>query len=174
MPAPLLIDIARIPDEGLDLAYLEADLRAWGAEGLWDPGGPVEAAVRLARSAGGVLAEGWVETAVRLACSRCSEAFTHPVREEFAVQYLPAPAAPAPEERELAPAELEVDFLRGETLDVGALVRENVLLGLPAQPLCRAECRGLCPRCGTNLNLGPCGCVTEAGDPRLRILKRLL
>lgn len=169
-----LIDIAHIPDEGLDLSYREADLRVWGAQGLWETGGPVEAAVHLARAAGGVLAQGWVGAPVVVACSRCSESFTHLVREEFTVHYLPAPTADAPDEHELDASELEVDFLSGDTLDVGALVRENVLLGLPAQPLCRAECRGLCPRCGANLNAGACGCVAESGDPRLRVLKRLL
>jgi len=174
MPASMLIDIARIPGEGLDLAYREADLRVWGAQGLWEPRGPVEAVIHLARSAGGVLAEGWVETPVLLACSRCSEPYTHTVREEFTVHYLPAPDAESPEASELAASELEVDFLTGQTLDVGALVRENVLLGIPAQPVCRVECRGLCARCGANLNLSPCGCVAEPGDPRLRVLKRPL
>jgi uncharacterized protein len=47
------------------------------------------------------------------------------------------------------------------------------LLALTERPLCRDECRGLCPRCGTNLNERDCGCTTEANDPRLAVLRNL-
>ncbi|HLC21226.1 MAG TPA: DUF177 domain-containing protein [Candidatus Methylomirabilis sp.] len=52
-------------------------------------------------------------------------------------------------------------------------MRENVLLNLPLQPLCRAECRGLCSRCGVNLNETSCQCRVQEPDPRLRPLQHL-
>lgn len=45
-----------------------------------------------------------------------------------------------------------------ETVDVTPDIREDVLLALPAYPVCREECRGLCPTCGKNLNSGSCSC----------------
>ena len=48
------------------------------------------------------------------------------------------------------------------------------MLALPTRPLCGEECRGLCPRCGANLNAGPCGCPASATGPRLAVLQTLL
>jgi uncharacterized protein len=52
-------------------------------------------------------------------------------------------------------------------------MREQFYLALPMKPLCRADCKGLCPMCGTNLNRGTCDCKREWKDPRLSALKEL-
>ncbi len=59
-------------------------------------------------------------------------------------------------------------------LDVDDDVRQSLLLALPAKPLCRADCRGLCPRCGRNLNQGACGCSIEKMDSPFVTLKKLI
>jgi DUF177 domain-containing protein len=69
--------------------------------------------------------------------------------------------------------DLEFSYYDGEEVDLTPLIREQTLLALPTRPLCREDCRGLCPRCGANLNQGDCGCPTEAGDPRLSVLRSL-
>lgn len=61
-----------------------------------------------------------------------------------------------------------------ENLDVDALMREDIVLSLPAKFLCKEDCRGLCPVCGKNRNEGECGCSTRSMDPRLEALKQLL
>ena len=53
------------------------------------------------------------------------------------------------------------------------VLREQFYLALPMKPLCREDCAGLCPRCGTNRNTGSCSCVTEPEDPRLAPLRGL-
>jgi uncharacterized protein len=60
----------------------------------------------------------------------------------------------------------------GDVLDLGPLVREALLLELPATPLCRPDCRGLCPRCGVDRNVETCSCVADV-DPRWAILNVL-
>jgi len=75
------------------------------------------------------------------------------------------------EERELEEGELGVLELAGELFESVPLVREQLLLELPAKPLCREECAGLCPTCGADLNLGPCGCARRAIDPRWAALE---
>ena len=60
--------------------------------------------------------------------------------------------------------------IKGEHIDLGPLVRETLLLELPLAPLCREDCAGLCPRCGADLNAGPCGCEPEDRDPRWAVL----
>ena len=57
--------------------------------------------------------------------------------------------------------------------DLDPLVREDIFLSLPAKLLCREDCKGICPRCGRNLNEGPCSCEKPV-DPRLAVLKQLL
>lgn len=59
-------------------------------------------------------------------------------------------------------------------LDISAVIIEELLLEMPSKILCREDCRGLCPRCGKNLNEGSCDCRESEGDPRLAILKTLL
>ena len=56
--------------------------------------------------------------------------------------------------------------LDGTRVDLAPLVRDAVLLRLPPAPLCREDCRGLCTRCGANLNEGECGCDPSPPDPR--------
>jgi uncharacterized protein len=63
----------------------------------------------------------------------------------------------------------------GARIDLKSLLSEQVYLGLPLKPLCRPDCLGLCPRCGTNLNVGSCACAEQrTEDPRLQVLKNLL
>ena len=59
-------------------------------------------------------------------------------------------------------------------LDLDELIRADILLELPTKFLCSPDCKGLCPKCGRNLNEGPCGCITHQMDPRLEVLKKLI
>lgn len=58
-------------------------------------------------------------------------------------------------------------------LDMGALLWEEFVLTLPTKPLCRKDCKGVCPTCGKNLNEGKCDCEEGGKDPRLAILRNL-
>lgn len=59
-------------------------------------------------------------------------------------------------------------------LPLDQLVEEDLILSLPSKSLCRKDCRGLCPKCGKNLNEGLCGCRSDTTDPRLEVLRQLL
>jgi uncharacterized protein len=79
------------------------------------------------------------------------------------------------EEIELKPGELDVGFFAGEGLEFNDSLRELILMEVPMKPVCRLDCRGLCPQCGANLNAGQCACPVEEADPRwakLQALKR--
>ena len=58
-------------------------------------------------------------------------------------------------------------------LDTVSLLRDDILLELPSKFLCKESCKGLCPKCGKNLNEGSCSCVMHEPDPRLAVLKKL-
>lgn len=60
------------------------------------------------------------------------------------------------------------------TLELDEVVTSDILLNLPPKMLCREDCKGLCPKCGSNLNNGDCGCEKQQVDSRLEILKQLI
>lgn len=64
-------------------------------------------------------------------------------------------------------------FVENMVVDVAGLAREATVLALPGQILCSESCRGLCPRCGRNLNLGACDCASSEVDERWSRLKDL-
>ena len=68
----------------------------------------------------------------------------------------------------------EYIILSDMSLDLRELCYTEVVLRLPTKHLCRADCKGLCAKCGTNLNEGDCGCLKQEIDPRLEALKALL
>ena len=67
----------------------------------------------------------------------------------------------------------ELFVLEGTEIDLQELLSTCLILDMETKFLCREDCKGLCARCGRNLNLGPCGCGKEI-DPRFAVLKQLL
>jgi len=116
---------------------------------------------------------GTVQAELELPCSRCLEPFRLPVDLEFDQRHLPQTDASAEEETEVADEDLETSFYRDEQIDLKELLREQFYLALPMKPLCREECKGLCPQCGTNLNNATCDCGPGWEDPRFAALKQL-
>lgn len=64
-----------------------------------------------------------------------------------------------------------VDVLTGNVLDVETLINNEIFMNLPDKVLCRPDCKGLCPKCGANLNERDCGCDTFVPDPRMAAIK---
>ena len=170
----MLIEISQIPPEGLDIALSEESLDLGDPADTWDGPATVQADLHLGRSGRGVLISGSFSGNVPLFCSRCLEPFQFQIAEQFHL-YCEAGAGGLPEEEhELADDELDVTYLEEGRINTDHLLRENILLSLPVQPLCREECQGLCPRCGVNLNQGACTCTETRVDPRLQALRKLL
>ena len=118
---------------------------------------------------------GTTKTVLELACSRCLEPFTWPVEAAFDLRYQPhSPAvSDGSVEREIEEDDLTTAFYENEEIDLGELMQEQFFLSVPMKPLCKVDCRGLCPDCGINLNRSTCGCTREWTDPRLAVLKTL-
>ena len=120
---------------------------------------------------------GALTTTLELRCSRCLEAFTLPVNSAFDLRYLPeGTAAPDADtdDGELADDDTTATYYKDDEIDLGDLMREQIYLALPMKPLCRPDCKGLCPQCGTNLNSDTCQCEARWEDPRLAGLKALI
>ena len=115
---------------------------------------------------------GTARTELELDCSRCLEPFRERFEATFDQRYVPAESGLA-EERAVAEEDLDTSVYRDDGIDLDEMLREQFYLALPMKPLCREDCAGLCPQCGTNLNAGTCGCTTAWEDPRLAPLKGL-
>jgi uncharacterized protein len=121
---------------------------------------------------------GTLTTTLELRCSRCLEPFTLPVDAAFDLRYLPEGAGLSDgedtEDGELGDDDTSATFYKDDEIDLGELMREQFYLALPMKPLCREDCKGLCPQCGTNLNTETCQCQFTWEDPRLAGLKALI
>jgi uncharacterized metal-binding protein YceD (DUF177 family) len=173
----LLVDVPRIPPEGLDLdgALDVESAHLDGEEGFGlEPGGWLSAHVELADDRT-VHVTGRLAAALRLECGRCLEPFALKVQQELDLFYLPHREDVAEEdEEEISDRDLVIAYYRGERIDLGETAREQLLLAVPMKRLCREECRGLCPSCGANRTHEPCNCREETEDLRLLPLKKLL
>ncbi len=138
------------------------------------PLAPVTGTVALANVGGQIRATGAVRTVVRLACSRCLREFPYelevPLDELCVLAQIDEPAAYAEQSEDTD----VVPILNEEFIDLSELVRQCLVLGVPDRPLCREDCKGLCPQCGQDLNEKQCNCTKVTMDPRWLPLRRLL
>jgi uncharacterized protein len=121
--------------------------------------------------------KGRVQATLELTCGRCAEPFAWPVDTEVDLTYVPQPsggAHPADPDVELQEEDLTTAYYRDHVLDFGEMLREQFYLAMPMRPLCGDDCKGLCPHCGTNLNVATCACDVRWQDPRLVGLQSLL
>jgi uncharacterized protein len=152
-----VLDLATLP-VGRSQVVLESD-----AAGLNLPSGewprPVQAELGVEQSGEQVSVRGRLVAVAELECVRCLKRFEFSLHPAFDVFADRTGKARRPQEED----ELERDgymmFHDGRHLDLRELARETLMLEIPMAPCCREDCRGLCPRCGADLNDGPCGCA---------------
>lgn len=95
-------------------------------------------------------------------CDRCTASFSLGLRPEYRMFY----AADEEDVRDLDPSEVQIINPGLPVIDLTDDVRQTVVLAVPLKLLCRPDCRGLCPGCGTDLNTGACNCPADDADPR--------
>ena len=127
---------------------------------------PVEASGSVRNTAGVLVMTGEIFTTIHGVCDRCATDFEEDV--DFPIDVVLV--------EELSNEENEDEWvfpLEGDSADLDDIVRTVFVLNLDSKLLCKEDCKGLCCRCGTNLNDGPCNCQKEL-DPRFAALKQLL
>lgn len=117
--------------------------------------------------AGSVRVSGWLDGTLKLTCRRCLGEVQEVVSVGFEALFRPEGGESTPER---AVYRLPHD---ARELDLTEMLREELLLALPRWPECSPDCRGLCARCGADLNVEACDCVVEEGDPRWDALRAL-
>jgi uncharacterized protein len=121
---------------------------------------------RVNRKSYEVQLRGTVRARAEVDCDRCLGSVLIPIASDFDVKYISSDDYRATETVELQEEDLSVAVFEDATIDIDELVREQVLLALPARALCTEECKGLCPVCGSNKNSQDCACETRERDPR--------
>ncbi|WP_373229962.1 DUF177 domain-containing protein [Cohnella sp.] len=132
----------------------------------YNPLGPLEFDVNARAADDRILVSGQISCSVGMQCSRCldpiEEKIDIPFEEQFRIV-------------EDGNVEMNADDeavpITGERIDLAPFLAEELVVQLPYAPLCKEDCKGLCPKCGTNWNEQSCGCDTVVVDPRLAALQ---
>lgn len=106
-------------------------------------------------------------------CARCLEPVHQQVSGNLDLIYRPEGADAGVPERAISTSDADIGYYQEGELELDDVLREQVLLSLPAKVLCREECKGLCPSCGQNLNVAACACGANSTDPRWAALGAL-
>ncbi len=127
---------------------------------------PVDADITVSNHAGLVVFSACVRFEGKVLCDRCCKSFDKSFAYSFSHILVSAPSDDDEGDDYIeAP-----DYM----LDTDALLRDDILLELPSKFLCDESCKGLCPKCGKDLNEGECTCKRHEPDPRLAALSALL
>lgn len=158
-----LRDIIHTPDAKMTFQF-QLDLSQEDFYGSKPIVHPVQAEGSVTNHAGALVLEGTARSVLRLTCDRCGKEFS---REK--VVPLDSLVAQELEDEETD----DILLLDGTVLDLDEVVSTAFILAMDTKNLCSDDCKGLCAKCGADLNLGPCGCRPDV-DPRLAALAQLL
>jgi uncharacterized protein len=185
----MLVKIEEIRDTGLQVKK-EMSLEVLGAalEGSgFRPLEPLAVSASLRKLSGGVLLEGKFTSRVVAECKRCLTESKLELPVSFTINLVPESLARAEglvdddEEADdkghgesggsFGLDDADEELFDGKVINLEPIVREQVLLALPMNAVCREDCKGLCMKCGQNFNEKQCSCETTFVDPRLAALK---
>ncbi|MCK4911997.1 MAG: DUF177 domain-containing protein [Thermodesulfovibrionales bacterium] len=163
------IELAQIPEEGLEI---KADEKVVIGDNQ-----PVTAELDIIvqEVAGEFLVKGNVSASMELTCGRCLKEFKKDLALAIDLVYSRTNEAEGEgKDHEVTAGELNTGFITGDELDLAEVVSEQLMLSMPMRPLCEEGCKGICPKCGADLNEKECGCETRSIDPRFQVLKEYL
>jgi uncharacterized protein len=127
--------------------------------------GKVRVSLVITRSGMKLLLTGSVSYRAKLDCALCACEFECDLSEPANAEFVSYDEGELPEQAR-GSADVEGSELHGNWLDLLPAVRDSIHLAVPIAPLCRPDCKGLCPECGTDLNRGTCECATARPRPR--------
>lgn len=122
---------------------------------------PINGNIQLARRVNEVYVKAEISSSIEIMCRRCTVRFDTEIAAKVELQFY---ATEKPEQVEPYLLDVGERYYSGESIDLSDEVRQALLLEIPVWPLCSESCEGLCPRCGTDLNLTPCNCYEPEGS----------
>jgi uncharacterized protein len=163
------IIISEIPEEGIEI-----ELNEKLSTGAFKILSHTKGFLKIDKIGTEVSIKGLENADVEQQCSRCLNTFITNIKTQINVVYHPVVDIGKEEHYELKGDELNTGFYKGDMLDTDDLLIEQMLLNIPMKPLCSPGCKGICPKCGIDLNIKQCNCVVSEVDSRLAVLKQLL
>ncbi len=154
-------------DETLPIGSVDLDLAYARVES------PVTIEGIAAKVAGVIALTGRLTGIVEIDCDRCLEPARRPVDIALDLEFVPNQQITAQANLELHLDDMKRDEIDGSEISLVDIAREQILLDLPQQFFCSDDCKGLCEKCGTNLNLKDCDCEDNEIDPRWAALQNL-
>lgn len=109
-----------------------------------------------------------VQTTLDLQCDVCLDSFQFDVKDKVDLILTADPDLADREDEDIYPVADSIS-----QVDISESIRQFLLLAIPFKKICKPNCRGLCPTCGTNLNKGSCSCQRDDVDPRWEALKNI-
>ncbi len=172
MKQPNTLSLDAVSDEPLPFAFeLFFSTRVLDREPLLEIS-PVRLEGEISRIEKGFTFDARIAYGGRLECSRCLASYPFETREDFSL-ILTKRAAAAGKEVSLEGEDFDACFYDEPVVSVAPIAEERIQMAVPMKPLCREDCRGLCPRCGEDWNVADCGCALESADPRWEVLRDL-
>lgn len=165
------IHLQEIPQGHSSLSRKEP-AQALDLEDWFHPRETVEVHLEIDRRGEELTLRGWGELEAEAECGRCAVTFPFAVRAEL-VALADRRGSDDPRDEAALEQEGAVLYHDGLTLDLTDSLREAIILETPQALICRDDCRGICPKCGTDLNESKCSCRTDETDPRWEALKDL-
>ena len=133
----------------------------------------VECNFELTRNNTKVHLKGSLTFVLHLECARCYENFTLKKTELVEAYFIKRDKTLYSENEELSPEDILTELYDDDMINLVPVFYDTIILSIPMKPLCKEDCKGLCPICGANLNYEQCNCKKEITDPRWEPLKRL-
>lgn len=115
-----------------------------------------------------------MDAVLELECCRCLDPVVLSGRSKVKYMLVPLKERMEHEEPETLEEDLNFSFYKGDEIEFDPIVVEQILMQVPVKPLCREDCKGLCPSCGINLNMDTCNCSSETGHPGFAALKKFV
>jgi ribosomal protein L32 len=134
---------------------------------------PLKVTIQVSSAGNKYILDGRMHGEVILRCDRCLESYKHHLVAGFRIVLVVRNGENGQTEVELFQEDLEEGFVADLVIDLAEVTREQVFLALPMKSVCREDCTGLCPVCGTNLNRETCECRPVVGHPGFSRLKEL-
>ena len=171
----MVFDLEEVGDKGLDFKFqinkgqFKIDQEDCSLNKDVDVNG------HLSRLGNDVYLNGNVNTELALKCSRCLDQLLYPIDSKFKAHFVPFDRdSTLMGEVELHVSDIDTEIYKDKRIDLTQSIRDRILLMVPANCLCIADCKGICPRCGIKLNEKTCECASDPSiDPRLAVLKKL-
>ncbi len=164
------LSIEKLPD-GLHPVSLEGNLgEAFVLDDDCHLASPVRLNGSLMVSEKSIVLQGDISVLMNFCCCRCLEKVQEKISSEI-ITYFEKTDRAIPDGEKLTEADdLEILDYGVKTIDLSHRVSEIINLNLPMKPLCNSDCKGLCPKCGNNLNKSSCACIKQQIDPRWQSL----